>query len=239
MIKNIVLALCGFVAVALLILWMLNGGPRRMYEGARNFSISGTTTIGFALPWQPDNLIPQINDEISLGANGIQTGTEAELSDLEREYENVEAEAKRIANMGNPSPLFEKVQIMPGSSDPRSTSLSEERVVLTADYGNTSPISLAGWSLQSAYTGNYIPIEGGASPFWMGAVNTLAPISLAPGDTVYVTSGVSPVGISFRENICTGYLSQFQTFSPSLRLQCPTPREEVPRTKENNKQEGG
>src|SRR3989344_2077555 len=79
-----------------------------------------------------------------------------------------------------------------------------------------SAVSLTGWSLQSMVSGVRIPIPGAATPFIIGIVNQLPPVVLAPGQTALVVTGASPVGVSFRENRCTGFLEQVQSFDPAL-----------------------
>ena len=90
-----------------------------------------------------------------------------------------------------------------------------------------------GWSLQSVYTGIRAYIPTAASSFMMGVVNDRDSIQLPPGASAIINSGMSPVGTSFRENICTGYLEQLQNFSPSLSNSCPTPASSLPLTPEN------
>jgi hypothetical protein len=229
--KNIILALGAFVLVGLLILWFINGGGGRAYNGAKNFSFFSTTTNSgrFALPWQSAGLLPRIEIKDTapelLDEHGY-AAPETALAELQREYESLVTNTNELTNIGVPSPSFKKVTLRAGFST-RESSPAHEEVTLQAAYENTAPVSLAGWTLQSALTGNTATIPTAASPFWMGAVNTLSPISLEPGYSAVVISGVSPVGVSFRENMCSGYLSQFQSFTPPLSLQCPTPEDEV------------
>lgn len=49
----------------------------------------------------------------------------------------------------------------------------------------------------------------------------LRPIQLNPGDEVLIITGDSSFGSSFRENICTGYLNESNSFSPVLEESCP------------------
>lgn len=244
MIKNVLLALGGFVVIGLLILWILNGGIGRVYNGVKNFTFFATSTesmgAGFTLPWQPDGLLPRITEKDLFPSGGYEMpGTpEAELSALQDEYERIAEEAGTVANVGNPSPSYGKIIISRSYSSPRENDVSSEYVALEAVFSNTAPVSLAGWSLRSAVTGAYAPISGAANLFWMGAVNTLDPVSLSPGHTAMISTTVSPVGTSFRENKCTGYLEQFQSFAPSLSLHCPTPSDEVQLSTENLQQLG-
>lgn len=242
MIKNVLLALIGFVVIGLLVLWILNGGIGRAYNGIKNFTFSASTTEGggFALPWQPEGFISRITDKdlFPEGGYAVPGTPEAEFAALQDEYERIADEAQKLPNIGNPSPSYGKVTISRSFSAAKEESVSSEHIALEAAYGNTAPVSLSSWSLRSAVTGAYAPLSSAASVFWMGAVNTLDPVSLSPGQTVLVATAVSPVGASFRENKCTGYLEQFQSFSPSLSLRCPTPSDEIPLSAENLQQFG-
>jgi len=90
-----------------------------------------------------------------------------------------------------------------------------------------APVSITGWSLQSLYGHTRVVIPNGTRTFTMGQVSPATAISLNPGDDAVVATGVSPVGVSFKENLCTGYLGQFQTFLPSLEDRCPSAESEV------------
>jgi hypothetical protein len=69
-------------------------------------------------------------------------------------------------------------------------------------------------------------------------VNGEENIVLTGGDTLYLTTGISPVGANFKVNKCSGYLNQFQDFVPSLNTNCPRPRDEnlssIPNTNTND-----
>ena len=67
----------------------------------------------------------------------------------------------------------------------------------------------------------------------MGRVNAVGEITLAPGGSAIVVTGASPVGVSFQENMCTGYLGTVQPFVPPLVASCPPPSAAIPRTAES------
>jgi len=230
MIRNIIVALVAFVILALLVLWILNGGVGRTFSAVKNFSFSSGTEGNFTLPWQPEGLIPRIESDSFLSETGgpDATGTpEEELARLQEEYSSIEGAMRDMSTIGVPSPQFGKILISEIYSNPRERSTEHEYLTLEAPPANTAPISLAGWSIQSAVTGITVSIPAAASLFWMGAVNTLTPVLLEPGHAAVTSTGASPVGASFQENMCTGYLSQFQSFEPALHLRCPSPNEEI------------
>ena len=107
-------------------------------------------------------------------------------------------------------------------SDPQ-----QEYIVLYANQTNAAPIAVSGWQLRSARTGRTAPIGGGVETALTGQPASPSVIMLAPGQSAVISTGRSPVGLSFRENKCTGYLSQFQIFTPALAQRCPVPQTEL------------
>ncbi len=108
------------------------------------------------------------------------------------------------------------------ASDP-----SQEYITLYASGTNISPIMISGMQLHSARTGNSVTIGEGTTYAQTGQAASQGPISLAPGQSAIITTGRSPIGVSFRENKCSAYLAQFQTFTPSLSQNCPLPQQEL------------
>jgi len=56
---------------------------------------------------------------------------------------------------------------------------------------------------------------------YAGRVNVEMPLILAPGERIFFVTGRSPIGVSFQVNTCSGFLEQFQDFSPPLPKLCP------------------
>ena len=61
----------------------------------------------------------------------------------------------------------------------------------------------------------------------LGELNEQNQIDLAPGGVAVITTGESPVGTSLRENECSGYLEQLQSYTPPIETQCPSPGNET------------
>jgi len=110
----------------------------------------------------------------------------------------------------------------PGSPDPRNESI---QVSVSQNAG--LPVDLSQWTLESDASGAAVSIPRGTAIPTSGTVNAAQDIILSPGEQAIITSGQSPIGASFRENKCIGYFSTFQTFSPSLPLNCPVPSDEL------------
>jgi len=109
----------------------------------------------------------------------------------------------------------------------RASDPQQEYFILTANPTNTAPVSISGWQVRSTRSGHTATIGGGTETALTGQAASPSIISLAPGQSAVISTGRSPVGISFRENKCTGYFAQFQTFAPSLAHRCPYPQAEL------------
>ncbi len=216
MLKNVIIALAFFVLIGFVAVWILSGGPRKVWEGVQANIENATTTRPYALPWQPDNLFPVISEEDLYGG------------EYPEGYEGFETDnGEEASTFGDPSPQFGKLRLRAYGSSP-TAGAAEEYMILDAPSHNTAPVILDGWSLQSAVTGIRVPLPQATETLIAGTVNVLSSVALPPGAEAIVFSGVSPVGGSFRENICSGYLEQFQTFVPALATSCPSPESELP-----------
>ncbi|MFZ2523491.1 MAG: hypothetical protein WAW92_03865 [Minisyncoccia bacterium] len=105
--------------------------------------------------------------------------------------------------------------------------------------GNASTsIPITGWTLKSLSSGQSVSIPKATYLFFADSQNVEDNIVLGANEKVILITGYSPNGASFRINKCSGYLSQFQTFRPSLPYTCPAPRNEdlssIPKTLNND-----
>lgn len=236
MIKYIIAILIALTVLALAIFWILGGGPRRVLEDAQKLADNATPEEGemlFQLPWQPPQLFPTLDLSDALQFEEPEPSMQEKLIDLEAEYDRLSAEVQTTRTFGNPSPFLGKVSIAQDASGVRETGANDEYLQITADYGNSETIDISGWILESALSGVRVMIPPSASPFIANSANVLGATALAPGGLALVSSGPSPVGVSFRENMCTGYLAQFQAFNPPLSEECPSPSQVLPLTESN------
>ena len=240
MLKTVLLWLGVIIVILLVLLWFITGGVGKTVQAARGitnplyalFSYSTSTGSFFRLPWQPEGLTlgPDVSD-IMDAEDAMEPKTpEEELAESQEEYARLVSEAERAKTFGEPSPHRGKVRIGEGGA---AEGRAAEYVELEASPDNTAPVSLGGWSLQSALTGIRAYIPRGAEIFIMGDVNAQKDIYLDPGATAVASSPASPVGTSFRENACTGYLRGLQAFTPPLSRSCPPPAESLPLTPDN------
>ncbi len=141
------------------------------------------------------------------------------------------------------SPWYKQVRLSSGSAGSQSVA-TKEYVVLGTDYKNKTGINITGWKLQNGRGLKITQPRGGAraqvlpsqwatipqgSALFLLDKSVVAPIVLLPGDKALVTTGSLktggdwPVRVSFKTNMCTGYLADNERteFIPSLRRNCP------------------
>lgn len=104
---------------------------------------------------------------------------------------------------------------------------------LSAGSSLLEPINISGWKLRSTVTGSEQTIGGAAEIPYPNSYSVEKPILISRGAAVVVSSAQSPIGISFRVNKCTGYLTQYTVFTPSLSRNCPAPNENAPALSSN------
>lgn len=236
MFRQVLFWLIAFIVIILILLWVIGGGPRRAYEQVTSFEILpfSPTEAGFRLPWQPVELFPTIDITTAFQPAGDDLdATQYQLAEFETEYERLNREAGTMRTFGSPSPYSGTVTIVHDIFGVRATEPNEEYVQIAVDYKAQSAVDITGWSLESALTGTKVYLPGIASSFVMGTTNAIGSTSLQPGGLAIITTAPSPVGASFRENVCSGYLDQFQEFHPQLGNECPSPPSMLPLTEEN------
>ncbi len=120
------------------------------------------------------------------------------------------------------SPYEKRIRISTIVRPSSSTLKPDEEYVLlrNADDSSKPPIVISGWTLENSQGKRYA-IEG-AQKLALMDVNETS-VFFPPGAEAYVHTGPSPVGVSFRENACTGYLNENNKFSPRLSERCPRP----------------
>lgn len=242
MLRTIILALIGFILIALLTLWILSGGPRKVFTNVKtsiNENIENATPSvedpGFRLPWQPIQLFPTLDiaGALDLTDESATSDPQARLIQLEAEYDRLKSEVDQSRSFGTPSPYAGKVGIIDDASGIRAENSKEEYLQIGASYTNTDSIDVTGWTLESALTGARIALSPAASPYIANGASALTAVLLTPGARAIIATAPSPIGVSFRENMCSGYLGQFQQFTPPLSPECPSPSEILPLNEQN------
>lgn len=158
-----------------------------------------------------------------------------QLSDVQKQTATLQKQIQAEQDAKTRSPYYGLISIQYVN---RGNTPNYEYAVLHMLDSATTTAQITGWRIQSIPSGQGTNVPDGTEIFWKGQVNGTAPIVMTPGDTVYLITGISPVGYNFRIDKCSGYLSQFQTFIPYISTNCPLPRNEnlssIPKISANN-----
>ncbi len=205
------------------VLWLAGGGPSKPISWSGPF-ITPVTDVGQTqVGYGGGEWIKGINVTGSLPSVSYEEN-HSTLSNIEYQLSDLQVEAKKQALFSTPSPLRGQVRITGGSFS--ATNPDQEYLTIQASSGAKEPITITGWRLVSIATDKGATIGGGTRLPLAGTVNGSEPIRLSPGERAYVITGESPIGGSFAENMCTGYLENNQSFYPSLTHRCPSPSDE-------------
>ncbi len=151
--------------------------------------------------------------------------TAEEIRRTQEEIENLEKNLREETEKRKRSPYYGKIT-MSGISGLYGDNPDEEYISLYTSLQKNETVKITGWYLKSEVTGYYAVI-GKASLLPFPFNKTESDIILQQGDSVIITKGFSPIGISFRTNLCTGYFEENRAFIPNLSKECPLPKDET------------
>ena len=203
-----------FVLFILFVAWFATGGPSRADLGSLFLQPPGgifggdaSTTIG-AIGTSSSAWLPIAFPDIS--SSVTEPAFNKQIDELRK----------------NPS-FFQGLVGFEGTSNIRSSDPAQEYVSIYASGNNSAGVNITGWRIMSVKTGA-MAIIGTAVDVPITAV-TITPgaVVLGPGERAVISSGRSPIGVSFRTNKCSGYLAQFQTFTPAISPLCPNAMSEL------------
>lgn len=152
---------------------------------------------------------------------------EATIVRTQTEIDAVEYALQSIELFSEKSPYEGMVTIDRSSFGPRNTNPDQEYIRLKTSRQNSQKVPISGWRIESAISGISLSVPEASYLPRSGVVNNKLPVWLEPGDTVIIGTGRSPIGVSFRTNLCTGHFTQFQTFNPRLEEICPDAEDEI------------
>jgi hypothetical protein len=161
------------------------------------------------------------NDNLGYSSN---KETAENIKEVEKNIKNLEQNLNKQTETNEHSPYYGKIR-MSNISGLYQNDPNKEYLSFSTNLKKDETIKMTGWYLKSEVTGYYAVI-GQASLLPFPFTRAESNVVLQQGDRVYLTKGFSPIGISFRTNKCTGYFEENRTFSPSLSLQCPRPKDE-------------
>jgi len=148
---------------------------------------------------------------------------EEKIKTTEKQIDELKQQVKNEEDKKNKS---EYADIVTLSSLYKSNNPDLEHITIKVSTGAKVNIPVTGWTLTSTMGGITVAIPKGNYLFFAGMPNSEENIILSEGDVMYVVTGYSPIGISFQTNKCSGYLDQFQKFTPYLKSECPRPKDE-------------
>ncbi|MCD5382435.1 MAG: hypothetical protein LR017_03970 [Candidatus Pacebacteria bacterium] len=155
------------------------------------------------------------------------TEIESRLVTLYRELDTLE-EKTRQATLREPrSPYAAMVSLR--TSSVRTTDPSREYLTLKAQSDNAGGVTISDWYLESYVTETRAALPEGSRLLEHLQTKDTEPIVLLPGEQAYLITGEPALRVSFHENHCSGYLTQYEDFYPSLTRRCPRPFDEMER----------
>lgn len=216
-----------FWLIALLFLfgfWLISGGYNSdLAQGGpflRPFN-NATSSYGSLSDF---SLIPQGDFSLSSSNSVEQIENAKDPQSIQKEIDRVTVELKKAQNAALASEYTGKFTLHSGNA----YSIEANREYLEVDVSPdiAGKVLITGWKIQSTITGKSITIGKGVELPYTNQINQVDSIFVNPGDVLYLNTGRSPIGVSFRTNLCTGYFSQFQEYNPTLRTNCPRPSDE-------------
>jgi hypothetical protein len=151
-----------------------------------------------------------------------QSEIEQKVKDLQREADTLQKEQQITEEKKKSSEYKGRVYMNIYTSSDAQT----EYVDIYTDSSITSPINITGWKLLSTSTNQSTVIPQTTLLYFSGQKNSEQDVLLGPNQHAYIITGKSPTGYGQRINKCSGYLSQYMTFYPSIYSNCPSPRTE-------------
>lgn len=201
------------------VLWFATGGPTRPISFAGPYITPltdvNTEQYGYGVEQTngPDSA-PQSPQNIW-----------AQIMGIENQVRNLEQQAADIRAFGEASPLRGTVRVATGNV--ATDNPDQEYITLQAV--GTHAVDITDWRIVSGASGDRVRIPHGAALPRSGRINDTDRIVLNPGEQAIIVTGESPLGVSFKENMCTGYLADRQTYTPNLSQRCPAATTEFDR----------
>lgn len=139
-------------------------------------------------------------------------------------------EESKVAEEIHSTSLLAKSIHFDGVAGAKEKEPVDEYIRIVSSERANGPVLLSGLTLQGRAYGTALRIPQAAELVIIGDTSRKSNVSLSPGGRALLTTARSPIGTSFRVNMCTGYLDQFQDYTPDLRKDCPSPEAELAKT---------
>lgn len=231
-----------FLGILLLlgIIWLFTGGLERLRQGEGPFlrppsplGTGDTYYLSGADRWKFGTGGFGVRNTVSAGSTRTSPKeAERDLANIQESVDDLSEDIQAAIEFGTPSPYRGQITFERNTRGAKMASNKTEYLTLRANTKNSGGVAITGWKVVSSLANNdgtlreaYIP--NGSNVPETGEVNPVYGITLSPGEKAHVVTGPSPIGVSFRVNICSGYLEQFQDYVPALERTCPKPEDEL------------
>lgn len=197
------------------IAWVASGGPSKPISFAGPY-ITPITTVGTIQTGYGGT-----GGSTNFGSQTI-SAAQSTISGIENSLTSLNEQVQNAKLFGTASPYKGDVTISYGNSlggtDPK-----QEYISLRVADNAPQNLDITGWKLVAISNDATAVIPQGQE-IYSPTSSATQDITVQPNDVVYVNSGQSPlpVGNSFLENECMGYLSQGEPFVPGLSQSCPS-----------------
>jgi len=133
---------------------------------------------------------------------------------------NLASSTPKTAQIAAPQDSFYKGYVKITAISPKETYPEKEYITIAITQQNLSEVDVTNWKLQNS-KGETVALGQGTNIPFTGKVNPVSSIKVKGGDFLTVSTGRSPIGVSFEMNSCAPYLEQFQDFIPPITGICP------------------
>ncbi len=196
------------IFIGLWLIWFIGGGVEREMSQGGAFVEQPKEPLG---SWKTyDKNFPDLNP--------------FSIKNPSEEQQEIRENLEKAQEVVNISTYKGKVVLKKGNATYDNP--NKEYLIIEFGGGDRNKVNITGWKLQSAVTGKSITIPEASYLPYTSTVNSKQDVFVSSGEKIYITTGRSPIGTSFRTNLCTGYLEQFQNFYPYLKKECPAPEDE-------------
>lgn len=207
-----------FFIIVLGIVWGLTGGPDRAISRAGPF-LNPPFPLGSGTAYTvPGVSVPSADETKGRGGSGGGL-----ISNITSRFRGAGGTTFSEAV----SPYAGMVTLSVGGA--QSGDANREYVILKTNGSVPGRLTISDWRVESTVSLTGSAIGTAASLPRVGEIQAESPVAIGPNVTVYLVTGHPPIGASFRVNACSGYLGQFQEFSPGLQKECPFPTDELNR----------
>ncbi len=118
------------------------------------------------------------------------------------------------------SPFASKIYFFDYIDGVKSLDYSQETLIILVRDTINEKIDLKNWKIFDYKKNIAYDLEAITT-----GEETSIPFIVSGGHSIFVNSGRSPVGHSFRVNKCSGFLTQFHRFYPQIKVDCPESRD--------------